>query len=247
MITKGGLDRDLAALVVPPLGPLVATGDRYEPYQLIDPGGAVVDPVTAYFRDLLAAGRSELTVRSYGFDLVRWFRFCWAAGVGWDRATRIPGPGLLPVAAGHRQAVPAALACARTGPGCGRCPGGRGVCAVGAGAYRDGAARFLRLLPAGGQRAGHQPVPAGPPRPGRDGHTRTTIRWSLTAMSAVAFTGRGLLPGSRAASRTASSTRSSRRCRRTGTGRWWRSMCRPGRGHQSCCRRPWAALSRGGS
>ncbi|MGH3195804.1 MAG: hypothetical protein ACRDNT_07695, partial [Streptosporangiaceae bacterium] len=43
----------------------------YEPYQLIDPGGAVVDPVTAYFRDLLAAGRSELTVRSYGFDLVR--------------------------------------------------------------------------------------------------------------------------------------------------------------------------------
>ena len=89
MITKGGLDRDLAALVVPPLGRLVATGDRYEPYQLIDPGGAVVDPVTAYFRDLLAAGRSELTVRSYGFDLVRWFRFCWAAGVGWDRATRI--------------------------------------------------------------------------------------------------------------------------------------------------------------
>src|SRR6266852_2159444 len=89
MITDGGLDRDLAALVVPQSGRLVATGNRYEPYQLIDPGGAVVAPVTAYFRDLLAAGRSELTIRSYGFDLVRWFRFCWAAGVGWDRATRI--------------------------------------------------------------------------------------------------------------------------------------------------------------
>ena len=89
MITEGGLGRDLAALVVPQSGRLVATGDRYEPYQLIDAGGAVVGPVTAYFRDLLAAGRSELTVRSYGFDLVRWFRFCWAAGVGWDRATRI--------------------------------------------------------------------------------------------------------------------------------------------------------------
>src|SRR5712692_7203960 len=89
MITEGGLDRDFAALVVPPSGRLVATGDRYEPYQLVDPGGAVVGPVSAYFRDLLAAGRSELTVRSYGFDLVRWFRFCWAAGVGWDRATRI--------------------------------------------------------------------------------------------------------------------------------------------------------------
>jgi site-specific recombinase XerD len=89
MITEGGLGRDLAAMVVPQSGRLVATGDRYEPYQLIDAGGAVVGPVTAYFRDLLAAGRSELTVRSYGFDLVRWFRFCWAAGVGWDRATRI--------------------------------------------------------------------------------------------------------------------------------------------------------------
>ena len=81
MIAKGGLDRDLAALVVPRLGRLVATGDRYEPYRLVDPGGAVVEPVTAYFRDLLAAGRSESTVRSYGMDLLRWFRFCWAAGV----------------------------------------------------------------------------------------------------------------------------------------------------------------------
>src|SRR6266849_3644792 len=89
MITEGGLDRDFAALVVPPSGRLVATGDRYEPYQLVDPGGAVVGPVSAYFRDLLAAGRSELTIRSYGFDLVRWFRFCWAAGVAWDRATRV--------------------------------------------------------------------------------------------------------------------------------------------------------------
>ena len=26
-------------------------------------------------------------------------------------------------------------------------------------------------------------------------------------------------------------------CRRTGTGRWSRSTCRPGRGHRSCCRR----------
>ena len=37
---------------------------------------------------LQAAGRSELTIRSYGMDLLRWFRFLWAAGVAWDRATR---------------------------------------------------------------------------------------------------------------------------------------------------------------
>ena len=42
----------------------------------------------AYFGHLQAAGRAELTVRSYGMDLLRWFRFLWAAGVAWDRATR---------------------------------------------------------------------------------------------------------------------------------------------------------------
>src|SRR3989441_804731 len=56
MITEGGLEGDLAALVVPQSGRLVATGDRYEPYQLIDPGGAGGGPGTAYFRELLAAG-----------------------------------------------------------------------------------------------------------------------------------------------------------------------------------------------
>ena len=78
--------RDLAALVVPAAGELIATGDRYGPYRLTDPAGDVVEPVTEFFRDLLAAGRSEATVRSYGMDLLRWFRFIWAAGIAWDRA-----------------------------------------------------------------------------------------------------------------------------------------------------------------
>ena len=56
--------RDLAALVVPAAGRLIATGDRYEPFRLAGPGGAAVEPVTAFFRDLLAAGCSEATVRS---------------------------------------------------------------------------------------------------------------------------------------------------------------------------------------
>ena len=52
--------------------------------------GAVVEAVTAYFRDLLAAGRAASTIRSYGLDLLRWFRFLWAgSGVAWDRATRV--------------------------------------------------------------------------------------------------------------------------------------------------------------
>ena len=80
--------RDLALLVVPLAGALEETGDRWLPFRLVDPAGAVVEPVSAFFADLLAAGRSEATVRSYGMDLLRWFRFLWAAGVGWNMATR---------------------------------------------------------------------------------------------------------------------------------------------------------------
>jgi len=78
--------RDLASLVVPAAGELVAADDRYEPFRMTGPDGATVEPVTEFFRDLLAAGRSEATVRSYGMDLLRWFRFTWAAGIAWDRA-----------------------------------------------------------------------------------------------------------------------------------------------------------------
>ena len=48
----------------------------------------VVAPVAAYLKDVQACGRSEATLRSYGMDLLRWFRFCWAIGVPWDQATR---------------------------------------------------------------------------------------------------------------------------------------------------------------
>jgi len=82
-------ERDLAALVVPRAGALLRTGNRYEPFWLIGVDGAGAEPVTAFFRDLLAAGRSEATLRSYGMDLLRWFRFLDAAGAAWDQATRI--------------------------------------------------------------------------------------------------------------------------------------------------------------
>ena len=81
--------RDLGALVVPQAGRLVGTDDRWETYRLVDADGVVVEPVAAYLRDLQAAGRSAATARSYGLDLLRWFRFLWAVEVCWDRASRI--------------------------------------------------------------------------------------------------------------------------------------------------------------
>jgi integrase len=80
--------RDLASVVVPAVGRLVASGDPWAPFALVDPDGVLVEAVDAFLRDLQAAGRSAATARSYGLDLLRWFRFLWALGVSWDRATR---------------------------------------------------------------------------------------------------------------------------------------------------------------
>ena len=88
MTEAGDGDRDLALLVVPQSGALVETGLPFEPYQLVDPGGAVISPATAYLRELQGRGRAESTQRSYSLALLRWFRFLWAAGVPWDQATR---------------------------------------------------------------------------------------------------------------------------------------------------------------
>jgi hypothetical protein len=119
MVDRGEPATDLAGLVVPLAGRLVATGDSWEPYQLLDSGGAPVDAVRLYFGHLQAAGRPEPTVRSYGLDVLRWFRFLWAAGVCWDQATPCRGPGLLPVAGSGRQAGPPALARPAAGTGSG--------------------------------------------------------------------------------------------------------------------------------
>ena len=87
MIKDGEAPRDLSRLVVPQSGSLEPTGDLFEPYRLIDAGGVEVVPVAAYFRELAACGRPAATHRSYGMDLLRWWRFLQAAGVCWDQAT----------------------------------------------------------------------------------------------------------------------------------------------------------------
>ena len=70
-------------------GSVVATGEVFEPYRLVDVDGLVVVSVAEFLRDLQACGRSASTLRSYGMDLLRWFRFVWAIGIGWDRVTSV--------------------------------------------------------------------------------------------------------------------------------------------------------------
>jgi len=79
----------MTGLVVPLLGSLETTGDLFQPYRLVEGDGVVVEPVAAFFAELAACGRPATTQRSYGMDLLRWFRFLWALGVDWDQATRV--------------------------------------------------------------------------------------------------------------------------------------------------------------
>ena len=81
--------RDLAMLAIPLTGSLQETDDPWLPYRLVDPSGDPVEAVSVFFRDLQAVGRSAATIRSYGLDLLRWFRFLWAIEVAWNRATRV--------------------------------------------------------------------------------------------------------------------------------------------------------------
>jgi hypothetical protein len=67
----------------------VETGDRYEPYRMVGADGVVVEPVEVPLQELLAAGKAAATVRSYGMDLLRWWRFLQAVDVPWDRARRV--------------------------------------------------------------------------------------------------------------------------------------------------------------
>lgn len=129
-VTHLGMDSeqptvDLALTVVPQVGRIAETGEPAEPFALLDPVGMPVEAVRAYFRELQASGRSDATLRSYGMDLLRWFRFCWAIGVSWDRATRVEArefsrwlraPGK-PVRAHWRDQQPQATAPERTGEG----------------------------------------------------------------------------------------------------------------------------------
>jgi hypothetical protein len=84
-------ERDLAALVVPRAGSVVAMDDPLEPYRLLDGQGLPVAAVTPFLRELLASSRAPSTLRSYAVDLLRWMRFLAAVDVTWDQATPVEG------------------------------------------------------------------------------------------------------------------------------------------------------------
>jgi integrase/recombinase XerC len=73
-------------LVLQGLGKVIERSDQ--------PGWAVVFPdlehevATLFLRDMAACDCARLTIRSYAYDLLRWFRFLEARGLSWERAER---------------------------------------------------------------------------------------------------------------------------------------------------------------
>lgn len=76
-------------LVVPQIGRLEETGRAEEPYRLLDPSDVLVEPVAEWFAELQAASKPPTTIRSYGMDLLRWYRFLWTLEISWDKAARV--------------------------------------------------------------------------------------------------------------------------------------------------------------
>ncbi|MFE5811019.1 site-specific integrase [Streptomyces sp. NPDC056491] len=89
MLETGGPSRDLISFLLPQTGALVEVANPAQPYVLLDACGVVVEPVSAFFAELQACSRPPSTIRSYGMDLLRWWRFLDAVGVEWHRATRL--------------------------------------------------------------------------------------------------------------------------------------------------------------
>src|SRR6266498_3607530 len=203
-----GCSTDLATMVVPPVGRLVATEDAWQPYRLLDPDGVAVEAVAVFFRDLQAAGRSPATLRSYGLDLLRWFRFLWAAGVVWDRATRteardfcrwllVAGKPARP----HWRRQGDAPTRSRAAP--------TSTVEPYAASVRAHSETVLRSFYDFHHDAGTGPILNPFPwtaHGAASGPTPTTTRWSRTATSGWASTGPPCQPGSRAASPTRRST-----------------------------------------
>jgi integrase/recombinase XerD len=85
MVSEGP-ERDIGAIRLARWGRVTpATGAPL--FNVVDPEGRPVDPIRRFLREFVARGNAAGSVRSYAYDLLRWWRFLLAIEVEWDRAT----------------------------------------------------------------------------------------------------------------------------------------------------------------
>jgi len=78
--------RDVSALKLPALG--CVERDESGIWRMKGADGAPVTAVGWFLADFAATDAADSTLRSYAYDLLRWFRFLIAIEVEWQRATR---------------------------------------------------------------------------------------------------------------------------------------------------------------
>src|SRR5260370_14974729 len=67
---------------------VVSTPGGQLPDMRVGRAGTPVEPVREYLLELFASDCSPLTIKSYAFDLLDWFRFLVNVGVSWDQGDR---------------------------------------------------------------------------------------------------------------------------------------------------------------
>jgi integrase/recombinase XerD len=75
-------ERDLGSIRLPRWGRVLAV-DGIVPWVVIDPAAELVAPIEEFLRDFVAQGSRPASVRSYAYDLLRWWR--------WLQVTRSTG------------------------------------------------------------------------------------------------------------------------------------------------------------
>jgi integrase/recombinase XerD len=85
-LSGGFAERDIASIRLPRWGRVVEA-EGVVPWLVVDPDSNPVAPVRRFLRDFVARGNRPGSVRSYAYDLLRWWRWLEAVGVDWDKAT----------------------------------------------------------------------------------------------------------------------------------------------------------------
>ena len=80
--------RDVALLSVPTLGKVCRSGSD-GPWEILGADGQPVMAWASFRAELVAAGCSASTCRSYAHDVLRWLRFLAAVGMSWQLAGRV--------------------------------------------------------------------------------------------------------------------------------------------------------------
>ncbi len=80
------VERDIGSIRLPRWGRVVLAEGQV-PWLVVSDDGLAVEPIRRYLADFVARDNRPGSVRSYAYDLLRWWRWLRAVGVQWDKAT----------------------------------------------------------------------------------------------------------------------------------------------------------------